>query len=242
MADTEESRPVLLLTRPRSGAERFAQAFRDRFGTDWPVVVAPLIGIAPVDDGPLPDAAALIFTSETAVRAYAARAAAAGRPAWCVGARTAAAAREAGFEAIGTGPDARALAAVILARRPLGVLLHARGAQAAFPLADVLRDNGLEVREAVLYRQVDLAPDAQALALFSGSHPLLCPVFSPRSAARFAAVAAQASAPLGIAAISEAAAVACRGLARATIRVAPQPDAEGLLTALAELPGMHEAG
>ena len=77
-------RPTLLITRPEEGAARLAAAARARFGADFPLLIAPLTRIVPTGAA-LPEADVLIFTSEQAVR-FAGN----GRPAYCVGARTAA--------------------------------------------------------------------------------------------------------------------------------------------------------
>ncbi|MCX8509269.1 MAG: uroporphyrinogen-III synthase, partial [Rhodobacteraceae bacterium] len=101
-------RPPLLLTRPEAAAARFAAAFQAMAGGDWPVVLSPLMDtlwLAPPVD--MNGIGGLIFTSETAVRAYGRLQRGHGLPAWCVGARTGEVARTLGFEVrIGPGDAA----------------------------------------------------------------------------------------------------------------------------------------
>lgn len=228
-------RPTLLITRPEEGAARLAAAARARFGADFALLIAPLTRIVPTGAA-LPEADVLIFTSEQAVR-FAGN----GRPAYCVGARTAVAARAAGFVAIEGPGTAEGLSALILAQHPAGRIVHARGAEAALPLAQALAAAGLPAQEAIIYRQESAALSPEAAALLQGTGPVLVPVFSARGAARFAAAAAGARAPLWIAAISDAAAQPCAALHPARLEIAARPDLEGVLAAmsrcLGDLPG-----
>ena len=226
--------PTLLLTRPRAGSERFARQFRARCGQDWPIVIAALMEIEPTGVD-LPAANALIFTSEQAVGPVAKAAALAGRPVFCVGERTASVARSAGFEVLAVGVNAEDLLGLILAAPDPGVLLHARGNETAFPLAERLGTAGRQIREAVVYAQVPQPPSAEALALLQKPGPLLLPVFSPNSGRLLTALAQGAQAQLRVAAISEAAAKACAGLPAARLQVAQTPSAEALLDALVAL-------
>lgn len=76
-----------------------------------------------------------------------------------------------------------------------------------------------------------------ARAALSGSAPLLVPLFSPRSAGLMAPEIANARAPLHIAAMSPAVAEALPLQVRGGVAMAPVPDAEGMLQALAGLMG-----
>lgn len=229
-----ETRPTLLLTRPAAQSRRFAAAFRARFGEDWPMLIAPLQQIVALCPN-VPEARELIFTSENAVAPLVALAPAAGRRAWCVGPRTAAAAAQAGFQVVVGAGDGVALAKQIIAARPAGPLLLARGAAQAHDLAKLLNSAGIETLSACVYAQEALPPSAASEALLAGSIPLLVPLFSPRSARLFAEAAAGAPAPLWLAAISEATAQACAEIGAARMQLAAAPDAESMLKALARL-------
>lgn len=220
-------RPTVLVTRPAEGAARFAAAFRARFGADWPVVISPLTAIVPTGT-PLPAAEILVFTSERGVVLRGD-----GRPAYCVGARTAQAAQAAGFRAIEGPGDARGLCALIVAQHPAGRILHARGSESAWPVTETLNRAGLRASEAIVYRQEDLVLSAVAIDILMRPEPILLPLFSPRGAARFRAAAGETRAAILGAAISEATAHACAGFAR--LEIAPSPDQNGVLDAMTRL-------
>jgi uroporphyrinogen-III synthase len=83
-----------------------------------------------------------------------------------VGARTAGAARAAGFVAIEGPGTAEGLSALILAQHPAGRIVHARGAEAALPLAQALAAAGLPAQEAIIYRQESAALSPEAAPLW----------------------------------------------------------------------------
>ncbi|KFE35192.1 uroporphyrinogen-III synthase [Thioclava atlantica] len=236
-----EERPILLVTRPGEGATRFAEAFRARFGADWPVILSPLMQMCPLA-GDLPGAGVLIFTSQHAVSAFAAREEGRGRRAYCVGRRTAEAARAAGFDPITGAGDARALASRIIGDRPAGLLLHARGEEVAFDLAKALNSAGIETKKAILYRQEAIPPSPEAQAALAGVRPCLVPLFSPNAARRMCDILPSAPAPLLVAVMSEAVAAACRGVEFKALECAARPDEEAMLDALATLLQRQNAG
>ncbi|MBW0158281.1 uroporphyrinogen-III synthase [Sedimentimonas flavescens] len=229
--------PVLLLTRPEAASRRFAMQFHDRFGPDFSVVIAPLMEIVALAP-PIPEAQALIFTSQNAVTPLVALSPAMGRRAYCVGARTADVARKAGFEVIEGPGDARTLMPMIAKHHQEGRLLHARGVEVAVAVADILSTAGFETLEAVVYRQEarPIAPDS--LALLRKAGVILAPVFSPKSARLLAGLGLHR---LQIAAISPSVAEACAEIGPDRLEIAPSPDAEGILEALARLIGSGNA-
>lgn len=224
--------PILLLTRPAAQARRFAQQASAVLGP-LAVVISPLTEICFLE-ADLPKQGAVIFTSENGVLAHARQAPAAGRKAWCVGARTARAAEEAGFRAVVAGGDADALVSDLIARGVRGPLLHVRGTHSRGAVADRLNSAGIETHEAKIYDQRPKPPTAEARALLAGHVPLLVPLFSPRSAALFAAAATGAGAPLHIFAFSPAVAAALTGLEMASLDVAARPEAGVLIDAMAQ--------
>jgi uroporphyrinogen-III synthase len=230
----------LLLTRPRPQSEAFAAALAAALPGRFAPVIAPLLAIEtrPVAAdlaARLEGTAALAFTSANGVAAFAALSPRRDLPAYCVGDSTAAAAGEAGLQARSAAGDAGALAALIAAARP-GPVLHLRGARAAAELARLLP--GEPVRELVLYDQVPAPPPPGADAAFApGTAPVVA-LFSPASAARFAAVAAERGWRLDGAtalAISPAADAPLAGLVLASRVVAPDPSREGMIAALRAL-------
>ena len=106
--------PSFLLTRPALAADRFARSLRGRFGAEIRIHVSPLLApkllAPPLPAGPF---RAVVFTSETGVAGFRRVSADTGLPAWCVGDRTAAAAREAGFETRSAAGDLAALVEAI---------------------------------------------------------------------------------------------------------------------------------
>ena len=241
MTQPPDPRPPLLMTRPQAASRAFAAGFRARFGADWPVILAPVMEIA-VLDAPIPEFDAVIFTSQNAVAPLAGQVAARGRRAYCVGSKTAAAAREAGFDVVSGSGDAAALVEVIRAHHNRGRLLHARGEEIAFPLADTLKSAGIDTDQAILYRQEACTFPDDLRERIMGGGPLLVPLFSPRSARLLADRLGGDHARLRIAAISPAVAEAAKALRPEALEVADRPDADGVEQALARLIGAANAG
>lgn len=235
LSDARANKPILLLTRPQPQSLRFAAELRQRFGTEWRMVISPLMQmrfLAPAMD---PSAfAGVIFSSETGVAAVAAPLAQTGARCYCVGQRTAAAARVRGWNVVLTGPDAGGLAAVITAAGTQGPLLHFHGLHVAGNLTQRLVSAGLETVSAVVYDQQAQLPTPKMLAVLAGPVPILVPLFSPRSAQLFQQAAAAAQAPLWIAALSPAVAEAL-SLPVARLVVAAKPTGEAMLDAVAAL-------
>lgn len=176
--------PPVLLTRPAPASERLAARLA-ALGAE--PVVSPLLRIRRAEA--LPELApGLLFTSVNGVEAYRALGGPPGRPAWCVGPRTARAARAAGLAVRGTAPDAEALARLVPGDAP--PLLHLRGAVQRGDLAAELRARGRAARDAVIYAQ-DPVPltEAGRAALAAGA---VVPLYSPRSAALLVAAAPDA--------------------------------------------------
>jgi uroporphyrinogen-III synthase len=234
----------VLVTRPEPEAARLADALKAR-GVE--AVIEPLLTIEFAADGAailaalLPGTQAVLFTSANGVRALAAATSERGLPAFAVGDRTAAAARDAGFASVtSAGGSIEDLARLILDRlRPgVGPLLHAAGSAVAGDLAARLAPHGFALRRAVLYEArpaTALSAATQAALRAGGLWGAL--FFSPRTAATFVSLAAAA----GLAdrcgqmialALSPAVATALGGIAWREIRVADTPEEAALLSAL----------
>lgn len=239
--------PHLLLTRPRPQSERFAESLRAAL-RGLRVTIAPLMRIElhPPGVGAADGVAGLIFTSENGVAGFVAGCARRDLPVWCVGPRTAQAAREAGFaQVLEGGGDARALIATLLDRRPQGPLLHARGRHAAADIAGALREAGIGARDLVVYdQQAQPLPPAGA-ALLASRGDVVVPVFSPRSARLLAAHLPQGGtrARLHLVAISAAAAqpLAGHGAIHAQ-HIVSAPDAAAMHSMVAKVIRALEAG
>lgn len=232
-------RPPILLTRPLAQGQRFADQLQAALGPVT-ILLSPLM--APVFlNPPLPKQPfqAVIFSSETGVAA-ARRISAAGtvlpQTAFCVGDKTAEAARNARFTAHSANGDASALIALIIAQGGHGPFLHLRGEDSRGNIAETLTNSGLETLSAIVYRQTPQPLTAAAATLLGLDHPVILPLFSPRSARLLAqALPATAKAPLWIAAMSDAVLQAAQPLRPARSETATHPDAPAMIKAIERL-------
>ncbi|TRW99508.1 uroporphyrinogen-III synthase [Paracoccus sp. M683] len=212
-------RATVLLTRPQPDSERFAALLPE----DVPVVISPILRIQPVlhDADRLARAPGLVFTSAHAVGSAGPGR---GRPALCVGPRTAALARQAGFEVTEGSGDAQGLLPLIAAADL--PLIHPHGRH----VAQVLPVEGM-----VVYDQLPVPLSDHALRLLAGPAPVVVPLFSPRSARLLSlALPPVLAAPLRLAPISESALSEWLG-PLALSRLAGRPDAEGVRNAVIHL-------
>lgn len=236
---TPQSRPLpVLLTRPAAQADRFAADLRARFGGAVEPVASPLMEpefLLP--DWPDGDYSCLILTSETGVEA-AVRLREAGRTlprrAICVGDRTAAVARAAGFDAQSAQGDAEAVIALILGNDDPGPFLHLRGKDARGDIAPRLAAKGRPAVAAVVYDQRAAPLSSEARRLLAGERPVLVPLFSPRSADLLVAQG-PFSAPLLVVALSPAVASRAEALGARRVLVAERPDGAAMMEVIATL-------
>lgn len=223
--------PPVLLTRPIADSDRFADALRVAGVAE--VVIAPLMRIEFAGTVPV-GIEGLILTSANAVAAYVEAGGQAGLPAWVVGPRTAALARNAGLEVRAVASRAEALIDLIPDDAP--PLWHLSGDVVRGDIVGALRARGQDADRRSLYRQVPcpLSPDARAI-LRAG--PVVAPVFSPRSAVLLSEACADLTCDLRLVALSAAVAEACPLRPR---RIAETPDGAAMLKAvLAELQTME---
>ena len=181
---------AIVVTRPERSAERFAALLSAQGSERFDILVSPLLTIVPVaHEVDLSNFAAIVLTSESAVRFTAPGGVSPRMPAYCVGEATAAAAAAAGFIPTVAGNSSESLVSLAAREHSGGKLLHLRGRHAAGDIAGRLHDAGLPAEEVVVYDQVRtrLSSDArQALTL----RRCVFPVFSPRTAAILADEAA----------------------------------------------------
>jgi uroporphyrinogen-III synthase len=228
----------LLLTRPEPEAQRTAAHLRAH---GHQVVIAPLLRIEPVGDAEIGAGpwAALIVTSANAAAAAAHPRFAALRPlpVFAVGARSAAAMREAGFADVTSADgDVSDLIRVVTERLEGGAaLLYLAGAERAGDLAGSLSARGFAVCTSVVYRAVKVGalPPSAVAALSGGIDGVL--YFSRRSAEAY--VDAVRAAGLSAAALTKPAhfclsAQVAGPLAQAgaaNVHIAPQPTEASLI-------------
>ncbi len=227
---------MILLTRPQAQSERLAAALRHALpGLD--VVIAPLMAAAFLQ----PEVSrrnwqGIILTSETGAEA-AGRMASMGavlpRRAYCVGNRTADAAREAGFDAISAQGDATGLVNDLIRRKVIGPLLHLRGKAARGDVAARLIAAGTEAAALVCYEQAPLQADPAMIAALHQQRPVLVPLFSPRSALLFRDQVDRTGgiAPIWVVAMSAAVADGLHPFQPARLGRATRPDADAMVAA-----------
>lgn len=226
-----QTRPTLLLTRPKPQSDTLARALADRLAPCPPVVViSPVMTIRhrdhPVD---LDGIAGIVATSANGIAALIANAAPSGLPAFCVGKTTADAARQAGMlaqAADGTGAD---LIQRLRRIAPAGPLLYVRGAEMRVDVAKALKGDDFDIRNIVLYDQVPVALTDTARKILMQDAPVIAPLYSPNSAGRLGEAAKNALAPLHLVALSSAVADAWTGPIPKTLTISPQQGGEAML-------------
>jgi len=227
----------VLITRAEPGATKTANALALR-GIE--AISTPFLVIRDTDsiDADLSRVQALAFTSANGVRAWARLRSERKHTAWCVGAATEQAAREAGFTRTKSADgDVHALAErIIAALEPeAGAILHVRGTHTAGDLSGALMRAGLRVHETIAYRAD--APGvlpSNAKAALTGKLLSTVLFHSPRAAAAFTALVEDADLNpclkrLIAVAISPATAENLIGSDWAAIRVADSADEAALL-------------
>ena len=185
----------VLITRPQPDADAFAALCRK---AGLAPIVAPLMSVRFQGDWAAPaNAGALAFTSANGVRAFVRRSPARDLPAFCVGAATAAKARENGFQKVFTADgDVASLTALIAnhASALSGPVVHIAGARRAGDLMAMLKKQNAAATRIVAYQTEEAArlPAAAQEALEAGA-PLSVALFSPRTARLFLDLVAAAN-------------------------------------------------
>jgi uroporphyrinogen-III synthase len=229
----------VLVTRPIENAAGLTAALGAR---GVAAIVDPLLAIRFFPDAPvdLAGIAALLFTSSSGARGFAAASRRRDLPVFAVGEATAAAARELGFAVVASaGGNVEDLAALVAARLAPdgGALLHPAASVVAGDLAGTLGAAGYTVRRSVLCAAEPAAAlgVATVTALRDGMLDAAF-FFSPRTASRFVTLAADAAlggASRRVAAfcLSHAVAAALEPLPWAQVTVAAAPSQAALLAA-----------
>lgn len=227
-----KKRPLIVLTRPQAQSERFAQMCREALGPEQQIILSPLLKIEMLPfQADVTQYRGLIFTSENGVRAFSQTHDAPDMPAYCVGERTAKAARAAGFEAISADGSASDLVAMINAADETGPFLHVRGTHTRGEIASGV---AVQVEQIVAYRQTALSLTGEAISALQGSDKVILPLFSPRTAQLLFEQVGQITAPLQMIAMSEAVNEVILGSNKANI-------ANNLISNTADAPAMLHA-
>lgn len=226
MTDTH---PTLLLTRPEAQSRDLAQRLRGRIPAEVSVLVSPILEIVPLPFDLPVEPAFLVLTSAHGAEAAGRVAALAGLTAWCVGDKTAEAARAAGLSAVSAGGSADDLVALLTRERPRGPGLHLRGRHVAADVSDLLKSAGSDTHSVIAYDQVARPLSPEALARLDRTGHVILPVYSPRSARLLAEATEGARAARDIVAISRPAAAAWPGPVAA---IAATPDGAAMEDAI----------
>ena len=231
----------VLVTRSEPGASETAQRLA---ALGFQPAVEPVFEIEPIEDVALPAFDALAFTSANGVRVFARLNPRREVPVFCVGTRTAEAAREAGFgDARSADGDVSALARLISVGLPPGArLLHSGNEESRGDLAGQLGAQGVAGSFAATFRAAPAKSPGPVLAAHLKGEPSFDAVLihSPRAAKILSgflkadSATVRTHAPVHVAAISEAAAEALRPWAL-RVEIALQPNEEALLQALMRL-------
>ena len=222
--------PVLLLTRPQEASERFAGCV-----PEISAIISPLLKIEPLSpilpEDPLP----LVFTSANGVWAFDQLRAAQGQVAYCVGPRTAQAARDAGYDAMSAEGAVDDLVALIIGAAVNTPLIYACGRVRAGDLDGKLRRAGWQVHTCEVYDQIPQDLSETARQVLGQTAPVILPLFSPRTAALMSAGADGSTAPLHPVFLSENVAAAWCGSAVTGQTIAAKPNASYMVEAVKQV-------
>lgn len=228
------TRVRVLVTRSEPGASETAERLS---AAGYLPIVEPVFAIEPLP-AEVPEFDALAFTSANGARQFATLSERKDVPVFCVGARTAEAAREAGFTNVTSADgDADTLAAAIIRQLPRqSRLLHPGNEESRGDLSGRLRNAGYMAAFLPVFRAVARPKPGPVLAAhLAGERAFeVVLIHSPRGAAILAGFAAGSNALLNIVAISGAAATPLAMAARRT-EIATAPNERALLSALARL-------
>lgn len=233
---SKQARPRILVTRSEPGASETGARLQ---AAGYDPIVEPLFAIVPID-ATLPAFDALAFTSANGVRQFSALSPRRDVAVFCVGSRTAQAAREAGFANVTSADgDVAALSTLIVGQLPAGArLLHAGNEDTRGDLAGRLTSEGIAADFVALFRAEPVAAPGPVLARHIAGKPAFAAalVHSPRAGEILAGMIRSAAhpVPLAVAAISAAAAAPLDGLAH-SVAIAASPDEASLFSALASL-------
>ena len=223
--------PTLIVTRPTPQGEAFAQAVLAQWDQPLQVVLSPLITIDPVPVlADMSDLKGVIFSSINGVAAAERLDLPTNIPAWCVGQKTGALARQAGFDtSVGAG-DVDALAQLIIEQSPNGQIAHIRGRHTRGDMSGRLARAGIGCIDVVAYDQVACALTNSARTILKGKGSVVFPLFSPRTATILGSEGSF-SAPTYLVMMSDAVRDAAGNLTAKELIIAARPDEKAMVVA-----------
>lgn len=223
--------PTLIVTRPTPQGEAFAQAVQMRWNRPLHVILSPLIRIEPVPvSTDLRNLNGIILTSANGVAAAKRLQLPANLTAWCVGQKTGALAKQAGFNPIIGPSDADALVQLVIKNAPTAEIAHVRGRHTRGDICVQLTQAGIMCIDVVAYDQVACALTDHARDKLKGKEPVVFPLFSPRTATILSGEGSFA-APTYIVAMSNAVKAAVSNLTNVKLEIAARPDEKAMVVA-----------
>lgn len=222
----------LLLTRPEGANSAFLADFPKRLADRLAFVETPLIDIkATGAKVAMAQDAIALFTSVNGVR-FAPPSS--GREAYCVGVRTTQAATAAGWKATFVGQNADEMVKTLIEAQPTQPLCHLSGVHVRGRIFERLQDAGITADRVALYDQVLVPLSAAAETVIKSQKPVIVPLFSPRAATHFAAVA-PANPRLQVVTMSDAVTSALQNNASFEIVTAHSPTADAVIECVENL-------
>jgi len=190
---------ILLMTRPQGSSEAFVTRLKRRTLQRTEVVLSPLIDIVPT--GLIPDLADLAGCIFTSAHGVALAPPGHGMAAYCVGQKTAEAAKAGGWTVAMAAPDAKELTARMVAKSGTirGKLMHLSGRHTRGDIVGKLTVAGIRCKNCVLYDQRLKSLTSRAQQVLAGECDVVTPLFSPRTAQQFASQSASAKAAVIVA-------------------------------------------
>ncbi|WP_120500503.1 uroporphyrinogen-III synthase [Roseovarius sp. EL26] len=226
--------PTILIIRPDAAAIRFERELHARFGSDLPVLRAPVMQIEHLT--PSIDwrgVTTLLFTSHVAVQAFALLTDDRHFECYAVGGATAKAARDIGLSVVDCDGTAADLVNRVLADKAAGPLLYMRGEHISDDIAASLTRSGVTIQSVVAYEQHAVALTSEALTLLNGETPVILPLMSRRSAVLLFDQL-HPTAPIFPVAISAKVATAVPEACVGTLRVAVKPSQNAVFDEVAK--------
>ncbi len=222
--------PILLVTRPAAAADRFVAKVRNAAKIELNVVLSPSFTIDPLQVD-LPDEGFdhLIVTSFNGVHQAKRLGAPKGTPTWCVGKATTQVAMDLGFDARFAGETADTLVKTLIKVAPRGGILHLSGVHTRGNIVERLTQAGMTAQRIETYNQSVRSPTDEAITAFAGRHPIVLPVFSPRSACLLSRQ--KVSAPIHLIAMSSAVKAAFLSETWLNCTIAEQPTEDEMVNA-----------
>lgn len=223
----------LIVTRPAETGADFARKVQKAYGDAVPVILSPGLTVVPVSARFPASASDVVFTSMHGVMQAHRLAIPLSAQAWCVGNRTAEAARALGFSAYAGGGDVGQLLDAIIDAMPRGRIVHIAGQHTRGDVVGTLIGAGLDCQEVTAYDQQVTKPTSELVSALSGDKPVVIPLFSARSGIMLSQI--EWRAPVHIVAMSNHIADVVLDWGADTIRIAQKMDEPAMIAATCQV-------